>query len=112
MIIPNGILQAKAISKPGGRDEYGYPIPAEASWSDPIRCQVVPVSVDLQARTGGGSAFTDATYTVLLDYVDRETVTGSEVVKITALDGLIKEQEFFVIKCIPLVAVRQIELLV
>lgn len=54
MIIANGTVAFKLKSQPPGLDpETGYPVhPGTAAvWSQPVACQIVAASLDLQAKT-------------------------------------------------------------
>lgn len=81
MIIANGTIEFKAKQPSGIDPETGYPIKATAtSWSDPIPCQYLPVSLNLRAKIGGEPIST-ASYTIL---VEAQPLPDSEQIRLTA----------------------------
>lgn len=61
----NGTLQYQTLA-PGGVDEYGEPIAAQLTWSDPIRCSIKTNTDDHKGVYEDGT-FHVASYTILLE---------------------------------------------
>lgn len=106
MIIPNGTIEPKQKTGGGIDPATGYPVAPSAGWGEPIACQYVPNSVNLQGRVSGGH-FTIASYRVYIE----ERPFSAEQVRLRDTDGNVVG-EFSLLQVEPLVAVGEICLLI
>lgn len=103
MIIQNGNIEFKHKTG-GGINASGYPDKPTETWGDPVPCQFVPVSIDLQARADG-NAMKKVSYKV---YVAMPLPTeATEQLRLTDLFGTVIGQ-YSVISSEALRAVQQI----
>lgn len=102
MIIQNGNISFKHKTG-GGLDNDGYPVAPSITWSDPIPCQYVPKTLNLQS-TEGGNAYIKQGYSVYVNFDPNLILT--EQLRLTTLKGA-KIGEFSVISVEDLRAVGQ-----
>lgn len=71
MIIANGTIEIKCKCTAGGiNDSTGYPVRGGKAYCNPIPCQYLASSLNLQALTSaGGEHFTKVSYIVYIDMV-------------------------------------------
>lgn len=110
MIIENGTVEFKQ-KTPGAIDpETGHSSKAtEATWSDPIPCQYIPMNRQLLLRTPQGERVTSATYSVL---IEEQPLPVSEQLRLRDLSGESLGDYSLLAPAEALQAVGQIKLLI
>lgn len=102
MIIQNGNISFK-YKTGGGLDDDGYPVAPSITWSDPIPCQFVPKTLNLQAAESGNTYIKQG-YSV---YINSDlSLIPTEQLRLTTLTG-VEIGEFSVISVQELRAVGQ-----
>lgn len=102
----NGTLKYQTLTENGQMNEYGEPVAAQVSWSDPVPCSVKTNSDTRKGRYEDGE-FRHASFTVLVEY--REHFAAKRV----KLERLGEDLgEFQVISVEPLVTVGRIQIIV
>lgn len=108
MIIPNGTIEF-VTNTPGGLDGNGYPVPASKSYGLPLECQYQAVTRNNIGITKNDEPFTQASYTVLIEWIDRSSEGVTGVVRLKSRSGN-EIGEFPVRQIEPLEAVCQLRL--
>lgn len=102
----NGTLKYQTLTENGQVNEYGEPVAAQVSWSDPVPCSIKTNSDTRKGRYEDGE-FRMASFTVLIEY--REGF-AAERVKLERLGEDLGE--FQVISVEPLTTVGRIQIMV
>lgn len=111
MIIANGTISVKQKSSGGGIDPAtGFPLKAVASWGAPILCQYKAVKFSCLGRTAAGSAFTLASYEILIETSGNTPFKGEQIRLADEHNAVLGE--FSIVQVEPLRAVCQTKITV
>lgn len=111
MIIANGTIAIKQKSSSGGIDTAtGFPLKTVASWGVPIPCQYRAVKFSYLGRAAEGSAFTLASYEILIETSGDAPFKGEQI-RLSDEHGSVLG-EFSIVQVEPLRAVCQTKIIV
>lgn len=85
MIIPNGYIEIKEVIGGDINPQNGFPTPAQGVWSERVPCQYTPKSYR-HASNIGGEFYTQASYDILIDALDVESMKPTTI-RLTGGDG-------------------------
>lgn len=111
MIIANGTIAVKQKSSGGGIDPAtGFPLKPASSWEKPIPCQFKAVKFSYLGRSAEGSAFTLASYEILIEASDNAPFKGEQIRLVDEYGSALGE--FSIVQVEPLRAVCQTKIIV
>lgn len=101
----NGTIQYDVMGQ-GGVNEYGEPMAAQCSWSDPIPCSVA-VNSDTRKGTYEDGKFRQASFTILIERQDLPEIHRVRIMRYEEDLG-----EYGIISIEPLALVGRVKLIV
>ena len=105
MLFTNGHIELGKTSGGGINPESGYPVPVMEEWGCRIPCQFRAPGMNLKAMSADGSAYTDVSYEILVEW---QEIT-SERLRLYSMDGKLLG-EFQMIRVMPLREVSKVKI--
>lgn len=94
----------------GGVNEYGEPVAASTSWSDPIRCSISTNTDTRRGRYEDG-IFRQASFVVMIERnAHRDIDVIADIKRIRLVRGREPLGEYFVLSVVPLDSVGRIQI--
>ena len=105
MLFTNGHIEFAKTSGGGTDPVTGYPVPVETEWGGDVPCQFRAPKMNLKAMSVDGSAYTDVSYEILVEWQE----IPSERLRLYSMVGKLVG-EFQMIRVMPLREVSKVKI--